>query len=231
MMPNAFLYPEPDNQNCRIKAACLVLENENSKQESIATQNDVISELCRVLAYEKQLRYRLVYYALKNIRLYFSSDSMNSLNAQDVVQIVIEKIITGARKWNKSLIPDIKALLFLSIKSFIRNERRRIKNVRLLKFDELDSESDHFSITSFCNQLDTQDFDENIFSSDLGTLIAKLKLLLKDDVYASFVLDEILDGAESNIEIASTLKIPVKDVENAKKRIRNKSNKLINKSG
>ena len=225
MMPNAFLYPEPDNQNCRIKAACLVLENENSKQESIATQNDVISELCRVLAYEKQLRYRLVYYALKNIRLYFSSDSMNSLNAQDVVQIVIEKIITGARKWNKSLIPDIKALLFLTIKSFIRNERRRIKNVRLLKFDELDS------ITSFCNQLDTQDFDENIFSSDLGTLIAKLKHLLKEDVYASFVLDEILDGAESNIEIASSLKIPVKDVENAKKRIRNKSNKLINKSG
>ena len=101
----------------------------------------------------------------------------------------------------------------------------------MLKFDELDPESEHFSITSFCNQLDTQDFDENIFSSDLGTLIAKLKHLLKEDVYASFVLDEILDGAESNIEIASTLKIPVKDVENAKKRIRNKSNKLINKSG
>lgn len=231
MMQNASLNLEMDAQKRGADSGGFVLVDNDPRQACIASHNDVTSELYKVLSGEKHFRYRLVYYALKNIRLYFSSDSMNSLSAQDVVQIVLEKVITGVRKWNKCLIPDIKALLFLSIKSFIRNEKRRIKYTVLFDLDSISSELNRTSLSEFCNQMNIQDFNDNIFSSDLRILISKLKYQLKEDIYASFVLDEILEGAESNIEIAASLNISVKDVENAKKRIRNKSNKLINKSG
>ena len=228
-MQNATLNLEMDAKKSGADSATIVLEDNLSQQACIASHKDVISELHKIFSGEKQFRYRLVYYALKNIRLYFSSDSMNSLSAQDVVQIVLEKIITGVRKWNKCLIPDIKALLFLSIKSFIRNEKRRIKNTVLLDFDSLGSELNRSSLSGFSDQMNIQDINDNIFSAELSIVISKLKHQLKDDIYASFVLDEILEGAESNIEIAQSLNIPVKDVENAKKRIRNKSNKLVKK--
>ena len=229
MMQNSSFNLEMDAKKSGNDSAGLVLADNLSQQACIASYKDVSSELCKVLSHEKQFRYRLVYYALKNIRLYFSSDSMNSLSAQDVVQIVLEKIITGVRKWNKCLIPDIKALLFLSIKSFIRNEKRRIKNMVLLDFDSLSFELNRSSLSEFSDKMNFKDFNDNIFSSDFHIIISKLKYHLKEDIYASFVLDEILEGAESNIEIAVSLNIPVKDVENAKKRIRNKSNKLIKK--
>jgi hypothetical protein len=207
MMQNSTLYLEMDGQNSEVSSVCLAPENNPAQPAAIASLKEAASEICNVLYREKELRYRLVYYALKNIRLYFASDSMNGLSAQDVIQIVIEKIITGARKWNKSLIPDIKALLFLSIKSFIRNEKRRIKNALLLDFDSLSSELNRSSLSHFSNEMNINDINENIFSADFRALISKLKHLLKKDIYASFVLDEILEGAESNIEIAASLNI------------------------
>lgn len=210
---------EPVSNSISKNAACL--------QDYLTAPEEAAKELGSLLAAEPHFRYRLVYYALKNIRLYFSSDCINGLTAQDVVQIVIEKIILGIRKWNKKLIPDIRILLFLSIKSFIRNEKRRKNNIILMDINNLKSELNETSFAHYCNELNRQDFTDNIFSTNFENIISKLKFFLKDDIYASFVLDEILEGAKSNIEIADKLDISVRDVENAKKRIRNKANKLI----
>ncbi len=144
---------------------------------------------------------------------------------------VIEKLITGLRKWNKKHIPDIKSLMFAAIKSFIRNEIRRKKKTVLLDINKHTPELNEASLKPTLMIVTVSDYEDNIFCSDLEIIITKLKQNFKNDDYASIVLDEILEGAESNIEIAKTLNIPIKDVENAKKRIRNKANKLINKSG
>ncbi|MBK9099391.1 MAG: sigma-70 family RNA polymerase sigma factor [bacterium] len=225
------LIVELDAQNSSAETACFVTGNDDPQQDSIVPVPDVCRELSNVLSAEKDLRYRLVYYALKNIRLYFSADSFNSLTAHDVVQIVIEKILTGIRKWNKSLVPDIRKLLFLSIKSFIRNEKARANIPVLLDIDTMKPVLNDHAMDNFLSEMHLCDLNNNAFAADIHRLVSKLKTLLTGDIYASFVLDEILEGAGSNIEIAKSLNIPVRDVENAKKRIRNKSAKLIKNGG
>ena len=211
------------NERTSTSSACL--------QEYPMDADEVLAAITSALVNDPRLRYRLVYYALKNIRLYFSSDNINGLTAQDVVQSVIEKLITGLRKWNKQHIPDIKSLMFAAIKSFIRNEIRRKKKTVLLSINKHTPEVNEASLKRYINDCNRRDYEDNIFCSDLEIIITKLKQNFKNDDYASIVLDEILEGAESNIEIAKNLNIPIKDVENAKKRIRNKANKLIKKSG
>jgi DNA-directed RNA polymerase specialized sigma24 family protein len=226
MMPDPLQIHNPPGENYSTDPDCLSLVVKENSEGSVTAHGEALKELKSVLISDPGLFYRLVYYALKNIRLYFASNSINGLTAQDVVHIVIEKIITGIRKWNRNLIPDIRILLFLSIKSFIRNEKRRKSNAPLLDIHELKSELNRSAFNIYCNELNRQDFHDRIFSADFEYVIQKLKSLLKNDIYASFVLDEILEGAESNIEIAENLNISVRDVENAKKRIRNKANKL-----
>jgi DNA-directed RNA polymerase specialized sigma24 family protein len=217
---------ELQRKNISITTAQQCIKTE-CQQKSITDAREASRALFKVLATEPHFRYRLVCYARKNIRLYFPSDCANGHTPQDVVHIVIEKILTGIRKWNKKSIPDIKDLVFLSIKSFIRNEKQRKKKAVLVNINKLKFELNKTSFTHYLNECSRQDFNDKIFTADFEKIISDLKELLVNDVYASFVLDELLGGVESNIEIAEKLNISVRDVENAKKRIRNKANKLI----
>ena len=64
----------------------------------------------------------------------------------------------------------------------------------------------------------------------LKYLIQKCIEELGDDVYAVFVLEARCDGLDSNIGIAEKLGISVREVENARKRIKNKFQKLLRKN-
>ena len=66
------------------------------------------------------------------------------------------------------------------------------------------------------NEFDFEKIDESEF-------IDKLETEFENDETAFFVFQEILDGNKSNIDISKKLGIEVKDVENARKRIKRKA--------
>lgn len=188
-------------------------------------------EVITLLKSEPNLKYRLVYYALRNLRFYYGADSVNGIAAQDVVQIVLEKILNGIRRWNKLHTADIKSFLMVSINSFVRNECKRKVLTNVLYLSDERNELNRTSVNIFNKDNAGLYRKNNTCINDFKRLLEKLKTSLNEDRIALNVLDEILEGAESNIEIAKFLDIPVKDVENAKKRIKNKSEKLIKNGG
>ena len=230
-MLNRTLNTELAADNYSDEIYCTYTPSQDIQQEIVQKPAVIAKELHSLFAYDKEIHYRLVYYALKNIRLYFASDTANCFTAHDVVQIVLEKVLTGARKWNKELVPDLKAFLFLSIISFIRNEKIRIKDTGHLDIDLHSYENSGAGSNNYFAEPAYEICDDDIFITDMKAVIIKLRESLKDDVYASFILEEILEGADSNIEIAGALGISVKDVENAKRRIRKKSLRLLKNSG
>ena len=190
-----------------------------SKEEVAAAFEDAYKNI-------KGFHKRLLNYTLGKIRLYFHSNTFRNNDANDVVQTVIKSILSQRRKWYKDKMPDFSKFVRLSILSHIRNERKR--KDKLEEIDILDEEgnSNVDNIAEILKAYAREDLADRYFKKDIEKIYEECSRVLEDDIYASFVFDELCEGVGSNIEIAERLKIEVSEVENAKKRIRRKLEKL-----
>lgn len=169
---------------------------------------------------------RLLNYTFGKIRLYFHSNTFRNNDADDVVQTVIKSILSQRRKWYKNKIPDFPKFVRLSILSHIRNERKR--KDRLEEIDIWDEKGNIKvdNIAAILKEYAREDLADGYFKKDIEKIYEECSRALENDIYASFVFDELCEGVRSNIEIAGRLKIEVSEVEKAKKRIRRKLEKL-----
>ncbi len=175
---------------------------------------------------DPRLHTKLLYYALKKIRLYFRKDAMGLLNAEDIVQVVIIKLIEGERKWNKKKF-DIYRQLMMSIFSFIRNEYKRIKtgkHITYISYFDEDGMPDENITSGAFEDCIYKELENNEFQR-----IERCRASLEagNDADAYYVFEEMLKQINSNMRIAENLNLTVKDVENAKKRIRRIVNKEV----
>ncbi len=194
-----------------------------------ASKDEIIAALQYSYDTVPNFHKRLLYFALSKIHLYFGEDSFKGFTAEDAVQNVLESIITMRRKWYKNTIPDFQKFIRLALLSSIRNERNKKERwEESALFDEA-GEFGKETLREILKEFSRQDLAENHFRENFEELISRCMDELKDDVYASFVFEQRIEGCTSNIEIAKTLGIEVRDVECALKRIKNTLFTLSNK--
>ena len=138
-------------------------------------------------------------------------------------------IITGKRKWNVNLVPNIVNFVFMVIVSLIRNEKKKVNNH--ISLQEIDESGDikQDGLVELFKESFRQDLEAELTKSDYEKLIENCLMALETDVYGTFVFEELIEGTRTNIKIAEKLKIPVSEVEASKKRIKRKLKEIISK--
>lgn len=200
---------------------------ESEEPHEYATSEEVIEALGKAFKENKNLDTIIFYVTLVKIRYYFFSDTIRGQDANDVLHDVIEKIISGKRRWNKSKVPNIVEFVFMVIHSHVRNERKKTDNEALVEdFDDVEKLTKQ-NLVELIRETTRQDSFDEVFKQTYEELIDKYLTLLEDDINGYFVFDEILKGEKSNVNIASNLLITVNDVVNAKRRIKSLINKTI----
>ncbi len=169
---------------------------------------------------------RLLNFTLGKIRHYFHSNTFRNNDAEDVVQTVIKSILSQKRKWYKNKIPDFHKFVRFSILSYIRNEWKRKDRLEETCIYDEEGNLSAESIIEILKEYAREDLADDSLKKDVELIIEECECELEDDVYASFVFDELNKGLRSNIKIAEKLKIEVSEVEKAKKRIKRKLGKL-----
>ena len=225
---------ENDPGDCPVDASLCVKTTEDEynalPEDAIATKEEVTEAI--ETAYRKipNFHKRLLFFTLKWVQTYFHSDMIRDLTVEDVVQTVLTKILSLDRKWKKNRFPEIADFIRLAIISFIRNEQKRKE---VIDFDDVYDESPASREKNFedlVKQIFTEDIADSYLREPFEELFVKCEDLLKDDVYASFVFEERMNGIKSNIKIAENLQIEVKDVEKALQRIRRKLDEPVGKA-
>jgi DNA-directed RNA polymerase specialized sigma24 family protein len=181
---------------------------------------------------------RLLYFTLKYIRFYFNTNCLREKSADDVVQTVIEKLITLKRKWYRKKIPNFHKFLRFAILSYIRNEsRREVKEAVDLSVEVCDEEGNlsEEQLSELTSDILCKDINGKKSALDFENLLNKCEAEFEKNDTTFFVFELRLDGLRSNIEIAERLKVAgfevdVRDVENSLKKIKYYINKVINQS-
>lgn len=196
---------------------------EEVSQRELVSKEEVIAEIEACFKREKNLTKRLSYVALKFIHQYFFRDTIGDKTSSDVVQIVIEKIIKCDRKWDKQRFPDILDFIRICMLSYVRNEKKRRDDFELVDMCDEKGNLEEWIHKDYITVCIKNDLNNGLLDSEqYQKLYDQLWFILKEDVYATFVLEKRLEGIKSNIIIANDLGIDVKDVENSLKRIRRK---------
>lgn len=227
--------------------------------DEIASIEETTDALEAAFKKDKNLSVKLISYAGRKIPMIMGGKNDGRLMPEDVLAEAVARILEGKRKWRKNRIPKIEHLIMMVIVSLIRIEadkildienplyneleagekeqkknengykKRRIiplnqtnKEGKLIEDTIIDTESFKFNNKKFEDEFDFEAVNEE-------ELIDQLEKDLEEDETAFFVLQEILEGIKSNIDIAKRLGIEVKDVENARKRINRKALKLKTK--
>ena len=188
----------------------------------IATREEVVGALDTAYKAQDHFHQRLLYFTLKWVRIYFHCSMIREMTAEDVVQTALIKILSMERKWKKNQFPDIGDFVRFVLISFIRNERKRKGEI---VFDDVFDGEDEDRERSFEDPVDyvfNGALTDSYCRDNFEDLYAKCEDRLKDDIYASFVFEERMRGVKSNMAIAKSLQIEVKDVEKAMKRIKRK---------
>jgi len=204
------------------------IDKNYEEQQDYAAAEATVCALENAFKADPHLMIKLNYHAQKNIRYYFHKNMLGDLTAEDVVSIVIQKIISSERKWYINRSPNIVSLLLMAIVSFVRNEAKKKKNI-ITGIDLFDKEGNliEANIVELQRAYLREDLQNEDFRDQLEDMISKLYKELENDVYASFVLDELLE-TDHTIEkkpttaIAAKLKIPEAEVRNAIRRIKRK---------
>ncbi|MEW6654572.1 MAG: hypothetical protein AB1394_14060 [Bacteroidota bacterium] len=182
--------------------------------------DETVEELKKYIEQPHSLK-KLAYYSLKHIRLYFYCDTIRTATANDVVNEVITKVITGKRKWDKKKFPKIDYFLRIAILSYIRNEAKRkdiTSRSQTINDDKYDWEADPY-YTRKCIE---EDYKNKLFANETNLLIDRfIKEFEKDNLVVK-ILKLYLTGVESQIEIAQKLNVDIKEIYKALKRIRRK---------
>lgn len=220
--------------------------------EQIASVLEANEAISLAYKRDVSLNDKLLISAQKIIIGYIGKHNEYSLTAEDFLIEAIKRILDGKRKWDKVKVPKIENLIIMTMVSLIRIEFQRFSRPvdQLYKEYEVDpdydwtdknrskpylikmygrdkhgkkientiADNEKFKLTGreeIENAFDFEQPDENEFFN-------KIESMFEDDEVAYFVLQEILDGEKSNINMAAKYGISVSEVENAKKRIKRK---------
>jgi len=199
-----------------------------TEQRDYAASEVITYALENAFKADPHLMIKLNYQALKHIRYYFHKNMIGDLTAEDVVSIVIQKIISSDRKWYLNRTPNIVSLILMGIVSYVRNEAKKKKIIKIgIDLFDKDGNFIEASIIDLQRAYLREDLKNEDFKDQLEDMINKLYKELENDVYASFVLDELLETDHASekkpaIAIAEKLKIPEPEVKNAIRRIKRK---------
>lgn len=142
------------------------------------------------------------------------------IEAQDIVQTVIEKIIDGKRVWDKNNI-SIDRMMYMNLMSEISNvlkKERKYQFVQSLSGDEF--EEDNSSLIDKHRHLRLEEVLSSHEAEELKSICLSI-FEKEDDTYGYFVTEEILKGKTPK-EIAEDLEIPVVKVYEFRKKIKKK---------
>lgn len=215
----------------------------HQRGSKFATKEEVTDALEKLYKSDKNVQVKLIRYAQRKIfQLTGKIESIN-IEAGFIVEEAIYRILKGKRKWYRTRVDNIFHLILMVIVSLIRieiskqlaevnplyNENepgalkiKKKKNPKQLKYISYSEKKDDSNRDPIEAAVAKKYFDENKEEEDTGIeeLINEIELSLEDDVDAYFVFQARLNGQKSNIEIAKSLGIEVKAVENALKRIK-----------
>ena len=201
---------------------------EKIAQKELANKEEVIAEIEACFQREINLTQRLSFTALGFIRHYFFRDTIGNYTSDDVVNNVMEKIISCKRRWDKERFPYILDFIRISMLSYVRNERKRKAKFELVDLCNEEGELEEWKHQDYLTVCFNNDLNENLLDSfKYQKLYDQLWFELRKDVYATFVLEKRIDGMKSNIEIARNLGIEIREVENALKRIKRKYSEIF----
>ncbi len=203
------------------------VETPVSPDDAAASKEEVIEALENAYKDNRNFQTDLLDYTLKTIRYYFFCDQIYEQTADDVLQIVIEKILNCKRKWYKQRIPDFLNFIMMVIYSYVRNERKKKDEFRTVDIYDNEGNLIEFDIIDLIRESSREDLADNIFKEGLEESIEKLQKYLEKDINAYFVLDELLNGVKENCEIAKNLCIDEHEVETARRRIKEKIKKMF----
>lgn len=153
------------------------------------------------------------------------------LNSEDIVMEAVEDILTGKRKWYKNKCEKIKVFIIGVIKSKIRNyvnsnEYKKNKKIVPLYPSNLESENENTENSIYDKErAKYYNSDDEYEQPESEEFYNKVLGLFSDDINAYCVLDELLSSKkynkkEQNQLLSKELGISVREVENAKKKIR-----------
>jgi DNA-directed RNA polymerase specialized sigma24 family protein len=174
----------------------------------VQSWNDIVDRL--VVHADRKMR-RLVW---RNLR---GGDPPGGEEPTDIVQSVIEKVITGTRKWNPAKHPDLLSYLQDQVDSEISNLVRSFENRY------------HISEASLSDTKILEGTDETTPETEL---IAEGDKIQSDDFVLGFleflnkepelqsIVEAILDGNKKRAEIADAIKITVSELDVQKKRLK-----------
>lgn len=228
----------------------------HSEGESFADSEEVIKAIESAYKKDKNLQIKLIKYADRKLIEIMGGKNDGRLRPDDVVEEAVFRILNLNRKWYINRVSKIENLILMVIVSLIRIEAEKIMDIENQLFDEREQTLHNTGNPKKKNKrriiplyfkdkdgrqsdntiIDNEDYkrnDKNRYEDDFNfemlcedDLISKLEVELEEDESAFFVFQEILDGNKSNIDIAIKLGIEVKEVENARKRIKRKALKL-----
>ena len=194
---------------------------------------------------DKSFLIALTEIALSKIRYYFYENEMNGITAEGLVSDVLIKFYEGKRTWYNKSTRSLKQQFILTIVSEVRNkfdleykknkkgdseENNENKYSPRLKMESLYDKNDN--VKDYLVEDKVTIDEDNCANEDLDLEIKKAKEALEedDDIEAYFVFEEILKEGKDNKAIAEKLKMPIKDVQNAKKRIIRKTKNIFYKN-
>ncbi|PIQ09414.1 MAG: hypothetical protein COW71_06595 [Ignavibacteriales bacterium CG18_big_fil_WC_8_21_14_2_50_31_20] len=190
-----------------------------------ASKEKIVLEIESVYKTEPNLQKRLLYYTLHITNVLFFVETKQKPLADDTLQNVFEKILKLKRKWYYNKVPDFLKFLRMAIFSYLRNERNKKDNYNYTPI-EADEESNTLLIDLITEYIYNYPADK-LVNESFEQLVDKCLEELKGDEIAFFVFEEMMEHSKTNIIIAKNLGLDVKDVENAKKRIKLKMAKVI----
>jgi len=208
-----------------------------------ATREEVTAALDNLYKADKKVHVKLLRYAQRKIFQLTGKIENINIEAEFIVEEAIYRILKRKRKWYQSRVDNIFHLILMVIFSLIRIELSKQQAETNPLYNENEpgalkikkkKSSKQLKYISYNDKKDDNDKDtaeaaiakaylnNNSNEEDTGIedLINEIELLLENDEEAFFVFQARLDGQKSNIEIAKTLGIEVRNVENALKRIK-----------
>lgn len=200
----------------------------------------------------KNFQIKLIKYAARKIVAIMGGKNDKRLMPDDVVEDAVFRILNLDRKWYKKKVEKIENLILMVIVSLIRSEANKIMDIENQLYDERMGTAPKIAGTKNQNKrriiplhlknkdgkeidntvIDNENFkrnskdkyedDFNFENIDEEEEIKRLETELETDEVLYYVFQAMMDRKKSNIGIAADLGIEVKDVENARKRIKRK---------
>lgn len=220
------------NSNEVINVGRITSDDGLTEKENVnyANNDEVLNEIERVFREDKMLMTKLIKKAEVLLSTLTNNNKINGLEAGDLVMESISAILSLDRKWYKERCPNIVVLIIGVITSKIKN----IVNGKNFKYENKiiplfqNDENDNYPNSVYDDELgksfNKADFE---FENDGEEIINNILKLFEDDIEAYCLIDELIRTEDYNVKeqnqlLSKQLGISVRDVENAKKRIKYK---------